>query len=70
MKAKLEFNLPEEKNEYTLATKGSHYFSVLYELDQLLRGYLKYGHKFKTPDEAIDTIRGYVRGEIDFEEIK
>ena len=37
MKAILEFNLPEDNQEFELATKGLKFWSVLYDLDQSLR---------------------------------
>jgi hypothetical protein len=42
MKAILEFNLPEETEEYELAMNGSHYLFALQELDNYLRSQLKY----------------------------
>jgi hypothetical protein len=57
MKAKLTFNLPEERDELKLAQRGADYFCFLWDLDQELRSWLKYGHNFKTPDEVIEAIR-------------
>jgi hypothetical protein len=42
MKAILEFNLPEDNQEFELATKGLKFWSVLYDLDQSLRAKTKY----------------------------
>ena len=42
MKAILEFNLPEEKDEYDFANNGVNYYSVLVEFDQWLRSEYKY----------------------------
>jgi hypothetical protein len=42
MKASLEFKLPEEQHEFANATQGAKMRSVLWELDQWLRGKLKY----------------------------
>lgn len=42
MKAILEFNLPEDNQEFKLATKGSDWKHVCWEMDQLLRKHLKY----------------------------
>ena len=42
MKAKLEFNLPEDQDDFTLATKGSTFYSVLWSLDKHLRNIIKY----------------------------
>lgn len=41
-KAILEFNLPEDNQEFLLATKGLDFWSVLWELDQDLRAKTKY----------------------------
>jgi len=42
MKAILEFNLPDDQDQFELATKGSNMYSVLWELDQSLRAKTKY----------------------------
>jgi hypothetical protein len=42
MKAILEFNLPDDQDQFELATKGSNMYSVLWELDQSLRSKTKY----------------------------
>ena len=46
MKAILEFNLPEDNQEFKLATKGSDWWHVCWEIDQWLRSQYKY-----MPDE-------------------
>ena len=47
MKAILEFNLPEDKQDFDLATKGSDWWNVCWEMDQWLRAQYKY-----MPDEG------------------
>ena len=42
MKAILEFNLPEDKDDFNLAVKGSDWRYVCWKMEQLLRGQLKY----------------------------
>ena len=42
MKAILEFNLPEEKDEYDFANNGINYYSALVEFDNWLRSEYKY----------------------------
>lgn len=42
MKATLEFNLPEDKVDFNLATKGSDWWHVCWQMDQYLRKELKY----------------------------
>ncbi len=54
MKAVLEFNLPEENHEFANATNGSKMRSVLWELDQWMRGKLKYE---ELPDGQYDAIK-------------
>jgi len=63
MKVTLEFNLPEEQDEFTLALHGTKYYGVLWELDQELRGILKYDkipERVKTAEEAVDYIRNRI----------
>lgn len=42
MKAILEFELPGEQDEFTLATKGSEWFFAMWELKEWLRSRIKY----------------------------
>ena len=42
MKAILEFNLPEENDEFDLAVNAVKWYSVCWELDQYLRSKTKY----------------------------
>ena len=42
MKAILEFNLPEDKVDHYHAINGINYSLVLWDLDQWLRGIIKY----------------------------
>lgn len=57
MKATLEFNLPDDNYQFKKATQGADLSVIISSLDNVLRGYLKYGHTFKTADEAIQNIR-------------
>ena len=57
MQAKLIFDLPEEKEEFTLVLRGQDLWSVLFEMDQWLRGQLKYGHTYFSADEALEVTR-------------
>lgn len=41
-KATLTFQLPEERCEFYLASKGAAWYFVAWELDQWLRGQIKY----------------------------
>ena len=42
MKATLNFNLPEENEEFRLAVDGIKWMSAMHELDQHIRGITKY----------------------------
>ena len=42
MKAILEFNLPEDQNEFEYATKGSEMFLILWDIKQEYRKLMKY----------------------------
>lgn len=57
MKAMLAFKLPEESDEFKLATRGGEYYSFIFDLDSDLRNWLKHGHTFKTPEAVMEHIR-------------
>jgi hypothetical protein len=69
MKAILEFNLPEENQEFELHTKASKMYCTLWELDQWLRGEIKY--KDKELDEVRDKLRELMNdNRIDFDMVE
>ena len=45
MKATLEFNLPEDRDDFNYATNGFYYYMALVEMDQWLRSEYKYNGK-------------------------
>jgi hypothetical protein len=49
MKATIEFNLPEDDNQYKWATNGYNYFAVLYNFREYLKNKLK--HEDLTPEQ-------------------
>jgi len=51
MKATLEFNLPDDQQEYDLANNGLNFWHVLWELDQELRANTKYAPDDMTDDD-------------------
>lgn len=57
MKATLEFNLPDEDRDHHNALHGADWKGVCEDLDRQLRDWLKHGHKFKTPYEALQAVR-------------
>jgi len=54
MKATLEFNLPEDQQEFNLATKGSNWWNVCWDMDQWLRAQYKYMPDEKYSKEKYD----------------
>lgn len=63
MKAVLEFNLPEDQQEFELATKGMKFWSILWDLDQSLRSKTKYASDDLPQDkyDAYQEIRDELR---------
>lgn len=59
MEAILKFNLPEDRDYFTLATNASKMWSILWELDQDLRSKVKYAPDGSNEDklEAYQEIR-------------
>lgn len=63
MKAILEFNLPDDDQEFELATKGLKFWSILWELDQDLRSKTKYAPDDLSQDkyDAYQEVRDKLR---------
>jgi hypothetical protein len=57
MKAVLEFTLPDEEPEFMEAVNGGMFKHVLWQLDQKLRGKLKYETLTECESKCYDTIR-------------
>ena len=57
MKAILEFELPEDKEEFDVASKGMDWALVAWDIDQLLRDKLKYGKLLPNTRETLEEIR-------------
>ena len=45
MKATLEFNLPEDRDDFNYANNGFNYYMALVEMDEWLRSQYKYNGK-------------------------
>ena len=45
MKATLEFNLPDDQEDFNHATNGFNYYMALVEMDEWLRAEYKYNDK-------------------------
>ena len=57
MKATLEFNLPEERDDHSLAIHGIDWYLTVWDLSIWLRKKLRCGHEFKDADDALDAAR-------------
>ena len=57
MKAILEFELPEDKENFDASAKGMDWALVVWEIDQLLRNKLKHGELFPNTRETLEKIR-------------
>ena len=62
MKATLTFDLPEEQTEHQMAVQAWAAHAVIDDIDQWLRGKIKYGHEFKTADDALEQCRQELHG--------
>jgi len=57
MKAILEFNLPDDGCPHIIAVHAMDWALMVSELDETLRRWLKYGHNFEYPEEALQALR-------------
>lgn len=70
MQATLSFNLPEEETELRQSLNASAWEAMVFELlRHELRNFLKYGHNFKTPDEALEYIRDWIVDDMEDREL-
>ena len=61
MKATLEFDLPDEKEEFEIAVKSRDYYSQLWDIDQHLRSLLKHGDpEAQSTRELAENIRNMI----------
>ena len=57
MKAILEFNLPEDEEQFNAANKGMDWALVVWDINQLLRDKLKYGNLLPNTRAELEEIR-------------
>ena len=69
MKAILEFNLPEDQREFEIANQSRDMLCIIGNLEDTLRSYIKYGHVFKTPEEALEAVRARLYEEINIRRV-
>ena len=60
MKAILEFNLPEDTEEFAVATKAMDWSLLAWDIDQFIRNKIKY-------DQDRDGVLQLVRNELNFQ---
>lgn len=59
MKAILEFNLPDDKEEYEMTVSAMKYFTVIWEMKQELRKKIKYSELSEAEYEAYEKIQEF-----------
>lgn len=61
MTATLTFNLPEEQQEFRLASNAAELDFAIRDLEESIRLDLKHGHSFGTPDAVLEWVRTRLR---------
>ena len=57
MKAILEFNLPEDEEQFDAANRGMDWALVAWDVDQLLRNKLKYEEHVTDTRKALEEVK-------------
>jgi uncharacterized NAD(P)/FAD-binding protein YdhS len=57
MKAKFEFDLPEDQQEYNIMNQAYKMHRFLQQFSEELRTWEKYGHEFTDAQDAVSKIR-------------
>lgn len=60
MKATLEFDLPEEREEHEVAVHAMDWHLCVWDIAQWLRSKLKFGHDFENAKDALEAARDYL----------
>ena len=62
MKAVLEFNLPDDKEQFDVAAKAMDWSLLVWDIDQSIRTLMKYHpEEYKTGEQALEHIRDDIR---------
>jgi len=56
MKANLEYNLPEDQEQFNVASKGMEWALLVWDLDQMVRKLMKY-HPEEYDTKTLDHVR-------------
>ena len=57
MKATIEFNLPEDEEQFNAANKGMDWALTVWDMDNILRDKLKYGKLLPNTRAELEEIR-------------
>tara|TARA_Y100000782_G_C10090549_1_gene225933 strand:+ start:477 stop:806 length:330 start_codon:yes stop_codon:yes gene_type:complete len=61
MKANLEFNLPEDEEQFNAAAKAMDWALLAWDIDQLCRDWIKYdNHNFESVEEVLQAVRDHI----------
>ena len=60
MKAVLEFNLPEEQEEFTHSQNGSSYKNSLDKIDNFIRNKIKHGNLSLDTTKELEELRCFI----------
>tara|TARA_B100001123_G_C14995841_1_gene901539 strand:- start:391 stop:615 length:225 start_codon:yes stop_codon:yes gene_type:complete len=61
MKAKLEFDLPEDEDAFNVASKAMDWALIAWDIEQQCRDWVKYdNHQFKSIEEALQGVRDII----------
>ena len=62
MKAKLEFDLPEDEEQFNVASKSMDWALLAWDIDQMIRSLLKYHpEEYSTGDLALEHVQEEIR---------
>ena len=64
-----EFEQPEDQEMFEIVTHALGWWSVANDVEHALRNSLKYGHDYKTADEALEAIRRLLYEVVDAQNI-
>ena len=70
MKATLEFNLPDDQNEFDLAVQSGNMYAALWDISQELRTLWKYEELSEEEWKMVDKIRNKFFEILDVSQIK
>jgi len=70
MKATLEFNLPEDREEHLMAVNALELYLSLWDIDQYLRKKMKYGDLKQDKYEVYEEIRNQLHEIMDHYNVK